>query len=125
MILVDTSVWVDHLRRGDPQLQGLLDGGRVLVHPFVVGELACGTLADRATVIDLLQALPQATVADVDEVLGFVVRHELHGKGIGYVDLHLLASAALSHDAQLWTRDRRLRIAASLMQCAFAESRPH
>ena len=101
MILVDTSVWVDHLRRVDPPLQQLLDRGGVLVHPFVIGELACGTLADRATLIDLLQALPQAQVADVDEVLTFVVRHDLHGKGIGYVDVHLLASVALTHGARL------------------------
>ncbi len=112
MILVDTSVWVDHLRRGDTQLATLLESAAVLTHPFVIGEIACGSLADRATVIELLQDLPAALVADVGEVLAFVERQRLYGKGIGYVDVHLLASAALSGGALLWTRNKRLRAAA-------------
>jgi hypothetical protein len=112
VILVDTSVWVDHLRRGDTQLAALLESAAVLMHPFVIGEIACGSLADRATVIELLQDLPAALVADVGEVLAFVERQRLYGKGIGYVDVHLLASAALSGGALLWTRDKRLRAAA-------------
>lgn len=107
MILVDTSVWVDHLRAGDDTLVARLNRGEVLVHAFVVGELACGHLADRAQVLGLLQALPQAAITDPAETLGFIHRHGLAGRGIGYVDVHLLASATLDH-ARLWTRDRRL-----------------
>ena len=119
MILVDTSVWVDHLRRGDAQLAQLLEGAAVLMHPFVIGEIACGSLADRKGVLELLQDLPVAPVADVDELLAFVERQRLFGKGIGYVDIHLLASVALSAGAALWTRDKRLRTAADGLGCAF------
>lgn len=112
MILVDTSVWVDHLRRGDEGLAGLLERGAVLMHPFVVGEIACGSLADRQPILELLQDLPAAVVAEHGEVLPFIERHGLHGKGIGYVDVHLLASVALTDGARLWTRDKRLRLAA-------------
>ncbi len=125
MILVDTSVWVDHLRSGDAQLAALLEQGRVVSHPFVVGEIACGSLADRATVIELLQDLPAAAVAETDEVLAFVERQALHGKGVGYVDVHLLASAALTPGTQLWTRDKRLRAAAEALACAFADEAAH
>lgn len=115
MILVDTSVWVDHLRRGDPGLVELLERSSVVMHPFVVGEIACGSLRDRESILELLQDLPSAVVADSDEVLQFIERHVLHGKGIGYVDVHLLASVALTEGAKLWTRDMRLhRIAAAL-----------
>lgn len=118
MILVDTSVWVDHLRRGDARLIALLDGASVLIHPFVIGEIACGSLADRDTVLELLQDLPTATVANADEVLVFIDRHRLHGKGLGYVDMHLLAAVALSQGARLWTRDKRLHTAALALGCA-------
>ena len=122
MILVDTSVWVDHLQRGDAELAGLLERGSVVVHPFVVGELACGSLADRATVLELLQDMPMAVVAESDEVLGFIERHRLHGRGIGYVDVHLLASTALTRGATLWTRDLRLRAAAEALGCAYPDA---
>lgn len=108
MILVDTSVWVDHLRRGDALLADLLERGAVLCHPFIVGEIACGRLTDRGAMLGLLQHLPMATVAEPDEVLGFIDRHRLHGKGVGYVDVHLLTGTALTGGAKLWTRDRRL-----------------
>jgi predicted nucleic acid-binding protein len=111
LILVDTSVWVDHLRRSDAQLAALLERGAVLMHPFVVGEIACGSLADRSSILELLQDLPTAVVAESEEVLGFIERHGLHGKDIGYVDVHLLASVALTDGTRLWTRDRRLRAA--------------
>lgn len=115
MILVDTSVWVDYLRRGDPGLVDLLERSSVVMHPFVVGEIACGSLSDRESILELLQDLPPAVVADSDEVLQFIERHVLHGKGIGYVDVHLLASVALTEGAKLWTRDMKLhRIAAAL-----------
>ncbi len=112
MILADTSVWVDHLRSGDARLAAALDRGIVVMHPFVVGEIACGSLSDRAMILELLQNLPLAVVAGSDEVLGFIERHQLHGKGIGYVDVHLLAAVALTAGAKLWTRDKRLRAAA-------------
>lgn len=108
MILVDTSIWVDHLRSGDAQLAELLDRGAVLGHPFVIGEIACGSLTDRGAILALLQHLPMAAVAEPDEVLAYISRHNLHGKGIGYVDAHLLASTALTGGTKLWTCDRRL-----------------
>ena len=121
MILVDTSVWVDHLRRGDAGLVALLERSAVLMHPFVVGEIACGSLRDRASILELLQDLPAAVVAMPDEVLKFIEGHELHGKGIGSVDAHLLTSVALSPGATLWTRDARLRRAAERLVCAHPE----
>ena len=111
MILVDTSVWVEHLRRGLPALAEVLDQGLVLVHPFVVGELACGNLENRREILDLLAALPVAVGATDDEVLHLLEERRLMGRGIGWVDAHLLASALLS-EAPLWTRDRRLAEAA-------------
>jgi predicted nucleic acid-binding protein len=125
LILVDTSVWVDHLRRGDAQLVALLESASALIHPFVIGEIACGSLADRQTVLELLQDLPTATVADVDEVLVFIDRHQLHGKGIGYVDVHLLAAVMLTKGASLWTRDKRLRSAAEDLGCAYLDPESH
>ena len=111
MTLVDTSVWVDHLRHGDEGLTALLAGSRVRCHPFVIGELACGGLRGRALILRLLADLPQVTVAEHDEVLAFVEAHRLMGSGIGWIDAHLLASASLA-GTPLWTRDTRLRIVA-------------
>ena len=125
MILVDTSVWVDHLRSGDARLVDLLQRGDVAMHPFVVGEIACGSLSDRASILQLLRDLPAAVVAGDDEVLGFIERHLLHGKGIGYVDAHLLASVALTAGTSLWTGDKRLRLAAEGLDCAFRDSGAH
>lgn len=122
MILVDTSVWIDHLRRGDAGLVELLERSAVVMHPFIVGELACGNLQDRESILELLQDLPAATVASPEEVLTFIERHGLHGRGIGYVDVHLLASVALMPDARLWTRDSRLRKNAESLGCAHAQS---
>ncbi len=113
MILVDTSVWIDHLRVGEPQLTSLLHDHRVLAHPWVTGELALGRLARRNDIIGLLGNLPQATVATDAEVLGLVEKRHLLGLGIGYVDAQLLAATLLSA-ADLWTRDKRLSAAASL-----------
>jgi predicted nucleic acid-binding protein len=118
VILVDTSVWVDHLRRVDEALAGLLDAGRVLAHPFVVGELALGGLRQRELVLSGLQHLPQATVATDQEVLHFIDQHLLFGLGIGYVDAHLLAAARLTAGAHLWTRDKRLQGAAARLGLA-------
>jgi predicted nucleic acid-binding protein len=125
LILVDTSVWVDHLRRGDAQLADLLERAKVLMHPFVVGEMACGSLRDRSPILELLQDLPAAAVAEGDEVLGFIESHALHGKGIGYVDVHLLASVALTEGAKLWTRDKSLRTVAAALGCAFQGTAAH
>jgi predicted nucleic acid-binding protein len=107
VILVDTSVWVEHLRRGLPRLATLLQDGKVLIHPWVIGELACGNLRNRADVLELLQGLLAASVASDSEVLLLIEREQLMGRGIGYVDAHLVASAKLSH-CQLWTQDQRL-----------------
>jgi predicted nucleic acid-binding protein len=121
MILVDTSVWVDHLRANDATLVNLLGSNQVSIHPFVVGELACGNLSNRTEILNLLQDLPQATVASDKEVLFLIEHHELMGRGIGYVDTHLLAAVTLSRPAVLWTRDRRLRAAAETLGVAYSE----
>ncbi len=114
MILVDTSIWVDYLRKRNSRLAELLNAGEVLRHPFVVGELACGNLRNRDEVISLLTELPAATVATHHETLAFLETRRLMGRGLGYVDLHLLASAALDR-ATLWTLDKRQdRLAESL-----------
>jgi hypothetical protein len=115
--LVDTSVWVDHLRAGDPLLVDLLLEQQVLCHPFVVGELACGALRRRAEVLGLLGRLPQAEALPGEEVLTFVERHVLMGQGLGWVDVHLLASAYASGHV-LWTRDKRLAAAAERLGVA-------
>jgi len=122
LILVDTSVWVDHLRRSDARLVDLLERSAVVMHPFVVGEIACGSLQDRVSILELLQDLPAAAVAESDEVLRFIDHHVLHGKGIGYVDVHLLASVALTEGARIWTRDKKLRSIAEALGCAFRDT---
>ncbi|MCA1788814.1 MAG: type II toxin-antitoxin system VapC family toxin [Thioalkalivibrio sp.] len=122
MILVDTSVWVDHLRAGDAALRERLNRSQVLMHPFVIGELACGNLRNRGEVLQLLKALPQATVASEEEVLFFIERNALMGRGIGYVDAHLLAAVALGGSTHLWTRDKRLQSVATALHLAHGES---
>jgi len=112
MILVDTSVWIDHLRHGNARLAALLEGDEVAWHPFVLGELVLGNLRTDSEVPALLMELPVAMVAEHQEALAFVSRHALAGSGIGWVDVHLLCSAALSQ-ARVWTLDRRLQAAAS------------
>ena len=120
MILVDTSVWVDHLRSGDEDLAGLLDNGQVLGHPWVTGELALGRLSARDEILGLLAALPQTEVATAEEVMAFIERHQLYGLGIGLVDAHLLAATVLTAEATLWTRDTRLAEAAARLGCVFS-----
>jgi predicted nucleic acid-binding protein len=118
MILVDTSIWIDHLRRGDERLARLLDRGEVAMHPFVVGELLLGNVKI-SRMIDDLNALPKATVAADDEVLKFVAARKLPGSGIGYIDAHLLAATALTPETAIWTRDKRLlAVARSLFLAA-------
>ena len=121
MILVDTSVWIDHLRRSIPELVDLLENEQVLTHPIVIGELACGQLARREQVLRLLSVLPSCVVATDEEALNLIERRRLMGKGIGYGDVHLLASVLLTADAQLWTHDKRLAEAAVRLKVAFAE----
>ncbi|MEP6870281.1 MAG: type II toxin-antitoxin system VapC family toxin [Anaerolineaceae bacterium] len=121
MILVDTSVWVDHFRSNDPALVDALESGLVLSHPFVVGEIACGNVQNRTEVMRLLTNLPIAPVARDSEILALIEARRLMGRGIGYIDAHLLASAALSHDTRLWTRDRRLAELADRLDLAFHE----
>ena len=120
MILVDTSIWIDHLRGGGDLLAKLLRAGRVLTHPFVIGELALGAIRQRETILDALSNLPRAELATDAEVLGFINGRALFGRGIGYVDVHLLASARLTAGAELWTRDNRLRSVADELGLAMA-----
>ena len=115
MILVDTSVWVHHLRSVEQTLVWLLEGGLVLGHPFVTGELALGNLGQRDAIVSDLLDLPQAAVATTEEVLQFINHHQLYGMGIGYVDVHLLASVRLTAGASLWTRDKSLHTAAETL----------
>ena len=119
MILVDASVWVDHLRRGDKTLVSLLTQGLVCTHPMVIGELACGNLQNRAELISLWQDLPFAIEAGYQEAMFFIESNKLMGKGIGYVDLHLLAATQLTSDTQLWTRDKRLATIAGALGIGF------
>jgi predicted nucleic acid-binding protein len=118
MVLVDTSVWVFHLRETHGGLVGLLNNGEVACHPFIVGELACGNLKNRTTVLSLLEALPMAFLAEHEEVLAFIENHDLMGKGLGYIDVHLLASAVLT-GLPLWTRDKKLEKAAEGLHCEY------
>ena len=114
MILVDTSIWIDHLRKGNRDLSELLREMQVLIHPFVVGELACGNLKNRKEILQLLRTLPEAPQAEHAEALQLLDSHKLMGQGIGWIDAHLLASSLLS-GAPLWTGDKKLRtIAAAL-----------
>ena len=118
MILVDTSVWVEHLRTSDEMLIALLNGGEVLGHPFVTGELALGNLRRRDPFVTDLQDLPQAIVASDEDVLHLIDRQALFGRAIGYVDAHLLAAARLTTGSKLWTRDRRLQAVAAQLGLA-------
>lgn len=119
MILVDTSVWIDFLREGDDEVARLLDRSAVLSHPCVVGELALGNMRNRTEVLGLLRQLPQAIVAEHDEVFRLIDERRLHGRGIGYVDAQLLAACRLTPDARLWTRDGRLAALARRLDVAY------
>jgi predicted nucleic acid-binding protein len=117
VILVDTSVWIDHFRHNNTRLAALLESGRVRSHPFVTAELACGTLRHRAVVLELIGRLPASTMITPDETLAFIDAHRLMGRGLGYVDIHLLASAVLDK-ARLWSLDKRLDLAARALSVA-------
>jgi predicted nucleic acid-binding protein len=118
MVLVDTSIWIDHFRRGDARLAQLLDRGEVAMHPFVVGELLLGSALGSDNLIGDLNTLPRTSVASSDEVLKFITNRKLPGAGIGYVDAHLLAAAALTPETLIWTRDKRLLAAAQSLSLA-------
>lgn len=108
MVLVDTSIWINHLRNSDHHLEKLLFEGEVVCHPHIIGELACGNMKNRKEIISLLQSLPQTPLVEFEEFLFFIEQNQLHGKGIGFVDIHLLASAKLDQ-VSLWTADKRLK----------------
>ena len=118
MVLVDTSIWVAHFRQGSRQLEKLLMDAEVMCHPFIIGELACGNLKNRTEIISLLQSLPMAPTIEFDEFLFFIDRNQLMGKGVGLVDVHLLASAQLT-GVPLWTADKRLKSAADQLALTF------
>lgn len=120
MILVDTSVWVDHLRRAEIELAELLDTWQVVMHPFVLGELACGNLQARRELLQLWRDLPGITTALEGEALSLIERRRLMGRGIGYIDVHLLASVLLTPECKLWTRDKRLAEIATELGAAYA-----
>jgi predicted nucleic acid-binding protein len=120
VILVDTSVWIDHLRVGNQALARLLDGGQVMAHLFIIGELALGNLRQRDRVLGLIGELPQVHVAADSEVLHFIDEWALFGRGIGYIDAHLLASLRLTPGTRLWTKDQRLRAVAEQLGLAVA-----
>lgn len=107
MILVDTSIWIDHLRETNGTLVALLQSDVVYIHPWIIGEVACGNLGNRKEVLELLSALPQLPPASDEEVLHFIDRRHLMGRGVGYIDMHLLAASVI-YAANIWTRDKRL-----------------
>ena len=115
MILIDSSVWMDHFRRPNPRLMALLEAEECCTHPFVIGEVACGNLKNRKEIIALLHALPCAHKADDDEILFFIERNALNGRGVGLIDVHLLASC-LTERCGLWTADRKLQAMAEQLR---------
>jgi len=120
MVLVDTSIWISHLRDGSSYLEVLLNSGDVLCHPFIIGELACGTLKNRNELFSLFKSLPIAKIVEHDEVLKFIEKRNLMGMGLGYIDIHLLASAILS-DSPIWSLDKKLNKIANAMDISFRD----
>jgi predicted nucleic acid-binding protein len=118
MVLVDTSVWVSHLSEGNVGLEALLNDGIAVCHPFIIGELACGNLRNRAEIISLLETLPAAVQAEHEDVMNFIEKYRLMGKGLGYIDVHLLASAVLTN-IPLWTLDKKLNEIALILKKAY------
>jgi predicted nucleic acid-binding protein len=118
MIVVDSSVWIDHLHKADAHLVGLLENSEVAVHPMVIGELALGSIPGPGKIIDLLSDLPTAEVALHGEVMAFIETHRLYGRGLSLIDAHLLASVLLWPGSTLWTRDKALHAAAVVMNKA-------
>jgi len=121
MILVDTSVWVDYLRGSCPHLAELLERNQVVMNPLIIGELACGNLKNRIKLLSLWKSLETTTMATHEETLYFIESNKLMGKGIGYIDVQLLAATKLSPGFRLWTRDKRLADMAEQMNCNYLE----
>ncbi len=119
MVLVDTSIWISHLREGNARLKTLLENGGVVCHPFIIGELACGNIKNRTEILSSLHALPAAVVAKHEEVLHLIESHDLMARGLGFIDVHLLASALLTR-VPLWTADKRLRAASTDLNITYA-----
>lgn len=119
MILADSSVWIHHLRDKDELLVWLLDKKKLLIHPFVIGEIACGGVSDRRETLSMLSDISSALVASDSEVLHFIEQHQIMGRGIGYIDAHLLTAVSFTPSALLWTRDKRLEEAAKAMNLAY------
>jgi predicted nucleic acid-binding protein len=120
--LVDTSVWIGHFRVTSPKLRQLLEEDLVLCHPLVIGELACGHMKHRSEVLESLTVLPTTPTIEYEELLTFIDTHQLFGQGLGWIDVHLLASTLLQH-VTLWTLDQPLRHAASKLRCSFESSK--
>jgi hypothetical protein len=118
MILVDTSIWIDHFRRKDPRLSDLLEAVEIVTHPFIIGEIALGSIKDRRRILSALANLPFVTAATDEEALAFIEAQSLAGSGVGYLDAHLLASARLTPETRLWTRDKKLGVAAERLGLA-------
>jgi predicted nucleic acid-binding protein len=118
MVLVDTSVWAHHFRTSDVRLISLLNNYEVMIHPFIIGELACGNLRNRREILSLLHSLPSTTVLDTDDVLFFIEKNYLMGKGVGLIDVHLLAAAKLKN-ISLWTNDKKLGKMAEKLNLAY------
>ena len=119
MILVDTSIWIDHFYAGVPSLVELLQQEKVLLHPFIIGELACGNIQNRQEILSLLHNLPSISVASDQEALLLIENSSLMGKGVGYIDIHLLTSVLIQNGAKLWTRDKRLLAIANEMNLTY------
>ena len=119
MVFVDTSVWISHFRHGNSGLQKLLQEDRVASHPFIIGELACGNISNRTEILSLMQSLPMLDVVQHEELLLFVENNKLMGTGLGFVDVHLMAAAALA-DIPLWTQDKKLKQACSRLSIDFS-----
>ena len=119
MVLVDTSVWITHFRSGNSKLQKLLQEGKVACHPFIIGELACGNISNRAEILSLMQSLPMLDTVEHEELLIFIEQKQMMGKGLGFVDVHLMAAALLA-GIPLWTQDRKLKQACSQLSIDFA-----
>lgn len=120
MVLADSSIWIDHLREASAPLLELIAGDQLVMHPYVIGEVALGSIKDRDTIIGDMSDLTGCEVAEHDEVMALITRYRLHGRGIGHVDAHLLAATLLTPGTRLWTRDRRLREAAETLGIAAA-----
>jgi predicted nucleic acid-binding protein len=118
MVLVDTSVWIDHLRHRDAELSSLLESGDVLCHTFIIGEIACGNLTSRKEILHRLALLPAASLVRHSEVLAFIEAHRISGLGLGFIDMHLLATANLD-GLKIWSRDKALRKAAEALKISY------